>query len=104
MLDETLVVWMSEHGRTPSFNRQAGRDHWSRVYSIAMAGGGVATGNVIGESDVMGGDVLDNPVSPKDILATVFHLLGIDAHTLVQDRRGPRLPIAGTGRVRSEIF
>ena len=104
MLDETLVVWMSEHGRTPSFNRQAGRDHWSRVYSIAMAGGGVAAGNVIGESDVMGGDVLDNPVSPKDILATVFHLLGIDAHTLVQDRLGQRLPIAGTGRVRSEIF
>jgi len=74
------------------------------VSSIAMAGGGVATGNVIGESDSMGGDVLDNPVSPKDILATVFHLLGMDPHTLVRNRLGQRLPIAGTGRVRSDIF
>ena len=104
MLDETLVIWMSEHGRTPTFNRQAGRDHWSRVYSIAMAGGGVAAGNVVGESDARGGDVLDRPVSPKDILATVFHLLGINGHAQVQDRLGRRLPIAGTGKVRTEIF
>jgi hypothetical protein len=59
LVDETLVVWMSEHGRTPNFNKNAGRDHWSRVYSIALAGGDVAGGNVVGASDRMGGDVLD---------------------------------------------
>jgi hypothetical protein len=104
ILDETLVVWMSEHGRTPNFNKQAGRDHWSRVYSIAMAGGGVAPGQVIGESDAKGGDVRESPVSPKDILATIFYLLGIDPHTMIQDQLGRPMPIAGTGKLRPEIL
>ena len=104
LLDETLVVWMSEHGRTPKFNQQAGRDHWSRVYSIAMAGAGVARGRVVGASDSLGGDVLDNPVSPKDILATIFHLLGIDPHTLIADAIGRPMPIAGTGRLRQDVL
>lgn len=103
MLDDTLVVWMSEHGRTPRFNNEAGRDHWSRVYSIALAGGGVPRGQVIGASDPLGGDVLENPVSPKDILATIFHLLGIDAHTIVHDGLGRPMPVAGTGTVRNEL-
>ena len=106
MLDETLVVWMSEHGRSPKINsaKGGGRDHWSRVYSIAMAGGGVGRGNVVGESDRVGGDVLSNPVSPKDILATILHLLGIDAHTTIPDHLGRPLPIAGTGKLRPELF
>lgn len=106
MLDETLVVWMSEHGRTPKVSNAtgAGRDHWSRVYSIAMAGGGIAKGNVVGESDRIGGDVLSTPVSPKDILATIFFLMGIDPHTTIPDRLGRPLPIAGTGNVRPELF
>lgn len=106
MLDETLVVWMSEHGRTPKLNKAigSGRDHWSGVYSVALAGGGIAKGNIVGESDRLGGEVLSNPVSPKDILATVFHLLGIDAHTTIPDRIGRPLPIAGTGKVRPELF
>ncbi len=104
LLDETLVVWMSEHGRTPKFNKNAGRDHWSRVYSIALAGAGITRGQVIGESDRIGGDVKTHPVSPKDILATIFHLLGIDAHTTVPDHLGRPMPIAGTGRVRPELF
>ncbi len=103
MLDETLVVWMSEHGRTPRFNPQGGRDHWSRVYSIALAGGGVPRGQVIGSSDDLGGDVRENPISPKDILATIFHLLGINAETIVHDGFGRPMPIAGTGKVRSEL-
>jgi hypothetical protein len=102
-LDETLVIWMSEHGRTPRINAEGGRDHWSRVYSIALAGGGVPRGQVIGSSDHMGGDVRDNPVSPKDILATIYHLLGIDAKTIIHDGLGRPIPIAGTGTVRSEL-
>ena len=106
LLDETLVVWMSEHGRTPKLNKSkgGGRDHWSRVYSIALAGGGVGAGNIIGKSDSIGGDVAAIPVSPKDILATIFHLLGIDPHTTVPNRVAQPMPIAGTGVVRPELF
>ena len=106
MLDDTLVVWMSEHGRTPKLNsnKGGGRDHWSSVYCLAMAGGGVKAGEIVGQSDRIGGDVHDLPVSPKDILATIFHLLGIDAHTTIPDRLGRPTPIAGTGKVRPEVI
>ncbi len=107
LLDETLVLCISEHGRTPQIDsrpRGAGRHHWSRVYSSVLAGGGIARGRVVGSSDRLGGDVRATPVSPKDILATAFHLLGIDPHTLVQNTQGQPLPIAGDGEVRRELF
>jgi len=104
LLDETLVVWMSEHGRTPRFNSNAGRDHYSQVYSIAMAGGGVGQGNVVGASDRHAAQVASNPVSPKDILATILHLLGIDPHTTIPDKLSRPVAVAGTGVVRPEIF
>lgn len=106
MLDETLVLWMSEHGRTPAINSKpgGGREHWSRAYSVALAGGGTARGNVVGQTTRDGGEVLDNPVSPKDILATAFHLLGIDPHTTVPNREGRPHPIAGSGKLRPELL
>lgn len=107
LLDETLVVWMSEHGRTPQIDskpRGAGRHHWSRAYSAVLAGGGAARGRIVGASDKIGGDVKDTPVSPKDIQATAFHLLGIDAQTTLIDPLGRPVPIAGAGRVRSELL
>jgi hypothetical protein len=107
LLDETLVIWMSEHGRTPRLDSKkpgSGRDHWSRAYSVALAGGGIARGKVVGQTTRDGGDVLDTPVSPKDVLATAFHLLGIDPHTTVSDRTGRPFPIAGDGRVRRELI
>jgi uncharacterized protein DUF1501 len=107
LLDETLVLWMSEHGRTPQIDSRAagaGRHHWSRAYSIALAGGGVARGSVVGKTDRLGGDVCETPVSPKDILATTFHLLGIDPHTTVPDLQGRPTPIAGNGEVRAELL
>ncbi len=106
LLDETLVVCISEHGRTPKISNKkgGGRDHWSRAYSAVLAGGGVGRGNVVGRTDKIGGDVENTPVSPKDILATTFHLLGIDPHTLIKDRLNRPLPIAGTGTVRPEFF
>jgi uncharacterized protein (DUF1501 family) len=107
MLDETLVIWMSEHGRTPKIDpkpKGAGRHHWSKAYSVAMAGGGIARGKIVGSTDKIGGEVRDVPVSPKDILATAFHLLGIDAHTTVPDAQGRPAPIAGDGKVRPEVF
>jgi hypothetical protein len=106
LLDETLVICISEHGRTPKLNKQkgGGRDHWSRAYSAVFAGGGVARGKVVGRTDAFAADVLDTPVSPKDVLATAFHLLGIDPHTTVTDRLNRPVPITGSGVVRHELF
>jgi arylsulfatase A-like enzyme len=107
LLDETLVIWMSEHGRTPKIDpkpKGAGRHHWSKAYSVALAGGGVARGKVVGSTDKHGGEVRDVPVSPKDLLATAFHALGIDVHTTVPDAQGKPAHIAGDGKVRHEVF
>jgi hypothetical protein len=107
LLDETLILWMSEHGRTPRIDSKpkgAGRHHWSKAYSIALAGGGVSRGKVVGSTDRFGGEVRDTPISPKDILATAFHLLGIDPDTTVPDLQGRPVPIAGDGRVRPELL
>lgn len=105
MLDETLVLVLSEHGRTPRINsaRGGGRDHWSEVYSILMAGGGTARGRVVGRSDRHGATVAERPVSPKDILATTYHLLGIDPETTIMDRIGRPLPLV-PGTVVSEVL
>jgi len=105
-LDETLVVLLSEHGRTPQIGsvQGGGRDHWSRCYSVLMAGGGVARGQVVGKSDKIGGDVVDRRVSPKDVLATMYHLLGIDPTTMIQDRLGRPLPLVGEGEVIPEVL
>jgi hypothetical protein len=101
-----LVICISEHGRTPKLANVpgSGREHWSRAYSAVLAGGGVGRGNLVGRTDRIGGDVEHTPVSPKDILATAFHLLGIDPHTLMYDRLQRPLPIAGTGIMRPEFF
>jgi len=95
MLDDTLVLCVSEHGRTPNIQnvKGGGRDHWSQAYSCLFAGGGVARGNIVGKSDKIGGTVVDRPVSPKDILATLYHLLGIDHHTTVSDRTNRPVPL-----------
>jgi len=107
LLDETLVLVISEHGRTPQIDSKpkgAGRDHWSRAYSQVYAGGGMGRGQVVGRTDKHAGDVEDTPVSPKDILATAFHLLGIDPETTFPDPEGRPLPLTGTGHVRPELL
>ncbi|HWB11556.1 MAG TPA: DUF1501 domain-containing protein [Pirellulales bacterium] len=107
LLDETLVLCISEHGRTPQIDSKpkgGGRHHWSRVYSAALAGGGICRGKVVGRSDAHGGDVNETPVSPKDLLATTLCLLGIDPDTLVADLQGRPLRVAGDGEVRTELL
>lgn len=107
MLDETLVLVLSEHGRTPQIDSKpvgAGRDHWSRAYSQVYAGGGMGRGLVVGRTDKHAGDVEENPVSPKDVLATAFYLLGIDPESTFPDPEGRPLPITGTGRFRPELL
>jgi len=105
LLDETLVLCVSEHGRTPRLQnvKGGGRDHWSQAYSCWFAGGGVARGRIVGRTDRIAGSVVDRPVSPKDILATLYHLLGIDPQTPLRDRTGRPLPLV-EGSVVSEML
>ena len=77
MLQRTLVVVMGEFGRTPKVNANAGRDHWNFCYSLMMAGGGVKSGYVFGASDKVGAQPSSNPVTPADIVATIYQCLGI---------------------------
>jgi uncharacterized protein (DUF1501 family) len=79
MLDTTLVLVSSEFGRTPKINSTNGRDHYPRVFSVAMAGGGVKKGFVYGKSDALGGEPDENPVGPEDLARTMYRLLGINA-------------------------
>ncbi|HJZ57504.1 MAG TPA: DUF1501 domain-containing protein [Gemmataceae bacterium] len=106
MLDETLVVVLSEHGRTPKISKAkgGGRDHWSQAYSALFAGGGVARGKVVGKTDSIGGTVADRPVSPKDALATIYHLLGYDLETTLTDRTNRPVPLVPNGQVIRDIL
>jgi hypothetical protein len=98
LLDETLVVWMGEFGRSPKINKNAGRDHWGAVYSTALAGGGVRGGQVLGASDALGGQPKDAVVSPSDFAATILHALGVPTDGLLHDRLGRPMPVCA-GRV-----
>ena len=86
LLDRTLVVANAEFGRTPKVNGGAGRDHWPFVYSIALAGGGVGRGVVYGSSDKAAAFPASHPHDPRDVAATVYHLLGVPADTVVRDQ------------------
>lgn len=90
--DVTLLVW-GEFGRTPKINKDAGRDHWSRVSGALLAGGGLRVGQVIGSTDSTAGAAKDEPIHYHDVLATVYHALGIDAHTMVRDLAERPVPI-----------
>lgn len=97
LLDETLVYWTGDFGRTPKVNDTAGRDHWPQCQSIVLAGGGVRGGITYGASDPRGAFPKDDPVRPDDITATVFHALGLDPATEIRDQLGRPVPIsAGT--------
>jgi hypothetical protein len=106
MLGETAIACITEHGRTPKVTpaNGGGRDHWSRAYASVFAGGGFAGGKVVGRTDRIAGDVVETPVSPKDVLATLYHLLGVDPETTIQDRLGRPVPVAGEGRARPELL
>lgn len=106
MLDDTLVVCLSEHGRTPKIQnvKGGGRDHWSQCYSAVLAGGGIGRGRIVGKSDKIAGTVAERPISPKDILATVYHQLGIDQETLLHDRTGRPVPLVQDASPISEAL
>jgi hypothetical protein len=107
LLDETLVMCLTEHGRTPRINRAdrgGGRDHWSRAYSVMLAGAGIRPGAIVGASDEKAAFVKDRPVSPEDILATMYHLKGIDPATTVPDRLNRPIKLIQNGNVITELL
>ena len=88
MLDETLVVFLTDFGRTPKINGNGGRDHHPGVYSVALAGGGIRGGQVYGASDSRGAEPDSDACSPADFHATVYAALGIDHKTVLHDQQG----------------
>ena len=93
LLEETLVIVMGEFGRTPRFNTNGGRDHWPNCFSVVLAGGGIRGGRVFGASDRIGAYPTTVPVSPQDLLATMYHCLRIDRHTLIHDLQDRPFPL-----------
>lgn len=105
LLDETLVVAMGEFGRTPKLNTRGGRDHWPRVFSVALAGAGIRGGTVLGASDAVGESPRERPVTPSELAATIYTLLGVspDLELKTSDGRPVRLVLDGSKPV-SEVM
>jgi hypothetical protein len=111
LLDEVLVVWMGEFGRTPRMgvqfsnnsSNEGGRDHWCNCYSVVLAGGGVQGGQVVGASDRIGGYPSQRPVHISDLAATIFHALGVDPRAQLYDLQG-QLRFICAGQPVSELF
>lgn len=105
-LDErVMIVAMGEFGRTPRMNANAGRDHWGDTFSVLFAGGGLRLGQVVGRSSPRGEKVVQRPVTPQDVAATVYHHLGIDARNVVfRDRLDRPMPLVDSGEPIRELL
>jgi hypothetical protein len=103
MLDRTLIIWMGEFGRTPRINARAGRDHYPRAFNIALAGGGIRGGQVIGETDAGGEEVTNRPVTISDLFRTVYTTLGIDPNHENMSRIGRPIKLVDGGEVVREL-
>ena len=104
LLDETLVVAMGEFGRTPKLNTRGGRDHWPRVFSVVLAGGGVRGGQVVGSSDRVGESPRDDAVTPADLAHTIYTLLGIDPAHELRTPDGRPVPVNQGGTVIRKLL
>jgi uncharacterized protein (DUF1501 family) len=103
LLENTLVVWVGEFGRTPKISSNGGRDHWPQCYSAILAGGGTKKGFVYGKSDKIGAYPTEGQARPEDLAATMFHALGLDPETEIRDSQSRPLPIA-RGKPITEVF
>jgi len=104
LLEDTLVCFVTEFGRTPKLNKAQGRDHWTNAYSIAMAGAGVPGGQVVGASDRHGGYVTDRPYTPNDYAATVYRKLGMDLRKPLRSIDNRPIFLAAEGEPIREVF
>jgi arylsulfatase A-like enzyme len=97
LLENTMVVAMGEFGRTPKVNPAGGRDHWPQAWSVLMAGGGVQGGRVIGATDSIGAYPVDRPVTPAQLIATVYHSLGVNLETELPSPGSRPVPVVDFG-------
>ena len=104
MLDRTLVMVSSEFGRTPKINKDAGRDHWPKVFSVVLAGGGVKKGYIHGASNSTASEPERDPIGPEDLATTVYHQLGIVAEKELMAPGGRPIEIVDGGKVRNELL
>ena len=104
LLDSTLVMVSSEFGRTPRVNKDAGRDHWPKVFSVVLAGGGVKRGCVYGSSDAIAAEPQDNPLSVEDLATTIYHCLGIVAEKELMAPGNRPIEIVDGGTVRKDLL
>jgi hypothetical protein len=104
LLDSTLVLWMGEFGRTPRINRDNGRDHYPRCWSVALAGAGIQGGRVVGASDKDGVEVQDRPVTIPDLFATIYAAIGVDYKKKIVSPLGRPLQLADNGVPIKELL
>jgi uncharacterized protein (DUF1501 family) len=99
-----VIYSAGEFGRTPLINGHAGRDHWSSCFSVLIGGGGLQGGRIVGASEPRGGNVQDRPVTPLDLLATLYQALGIPLDTHFKDASGRPVSIIGGGKPIHELM
>jgi hypothetical protein len=103
LLENTVVLWMGEFGRTPRINENAGRDHWARSWSVVLGGGGIPGGQVVGATNEDGTQVTTEPYSSEDLMATVCNAMGISLETVFTASNGRPMKIANGGKVITEL-
>ncbi len=104
LLQDTAIVWMGEFGRTPRINAGAGRDHWARSWSAVVGGAGIKGGIAVGETSSDGTEVVTEPYSSEDLMASVCKALGISLETTYTSKNNRPMKIAGGGKVINELF
>jgi len=104
LLDTTLVAMFGEFGRTPKINANAGRDHWEKVFSVMLTGGGLKRGVVVGSSTKAGDLPLDRPVHFNDVLATIYRQLGVATDEVFHNAFGQPIPVLTHGKAIEELI
>jgi uncharacterized protein (DUF1501 family) len=104
LLDSTLVVWFGDFGRTPKVNPSAGRDHWASAGVACVGGGGVKTGQVVGATNALGEVVIDSPVTPQDLAATIYTALGVPLHTWYKAQDGRPVELVPEGKPVKQLI
>lgn len=104
LLKDTMIVWMGEFSRTPRINADAGRDHWARAWSVVVGGGGIKGGQAVGATNADGTEVVGEPYSSEDLMASVCQGLGISLETTFTSRNGRPMKIANSGKIIKELF
>jgi uncharacterized protein (DUF1501 family) len=104
LLETTTVIAAGEFGRTPRINASGGRDHWPGVWSVALAGGGIRGGQVLGRTDRIASEPTERPVSPQELLATLYQALGLDSSRYITGPDGQEMPLVEAAGPVAELY